>query len=297
MKKQKLTAFFLTAALTAASLAGCAQPSGAQNSSAASASPVAADSSSAAPASSASQASGTDSDPNSLLNQIKQKGVLLVGTEGTYSPFSYHDSGDKLVGFDVEIAEAVAGQLGVKAQFVETKWDSMIAGLDAKRFDVVFNQVGITDERKQKYDFSTPYTVTRAALIVHQDDTAIKSFDDLKGKKSAQSLTSNYAQMAQQFGAQLVGTDGFNQSADLVIEKRADATINDDIAFYDYKKQKPDAPIKIAATQDDASQNAALIRKGNDSLVKAIDDALAKLTADGTLSRISDKYFDKDVTK
>ena len=287
MKSNKIGSLLLTAALALTSLAGCSQPAAPTASSAAV--------SSVAPSSAASGASSAQSED--LLSQIKQKGVLTVGTEGTYSPFSYHDASNKLVGFDVEIAEQVASQLGVKVQFVETKWDSMIAGLDAKRYDAVFNQVGITDERKQKYDFSTPYTVTRAALIVRDDSTGIKSFDDLKGKKSSQSLTSNYAKMAQKYGAQLVGTDGFNQSADLVIEKRADATINDDIAFYDYKKQKPDAPIKIAATLDDASKNAVLIRKGSDSFVKAVDDALAKLTADGTLSKISQKYFGKDVTK
>ena len=222
---------------------------------------------------------------------------MLVGTEGTYSPFSYHGADNKLTGFDVEIAEAVGKELGVKTQFVETKWDAIIAGLDAKRFDVIFNQVGITDERKAKYDFSTPYTITRAALVVRSENQDLKTFDALKGRKSAQSLTSNYAQMAQKYGAELVGTDGFNQSADLVISKRADATVNDDIAYYDYKKQKPDAPLKIAATLDDASKNAALIRKGNDSFTQAVNGALAKLTDDGTLSKISNKYFGKDVTK
>lgn len=286
MKKIKIVSILLTAAVFSAAFAGCAQPSGESG---------AAPSGSSAGSSQA--ASASSSGDGSLLDEIKQKGVLTVGTEGTYSPFTYHDESNKLVGFDVEIAEAVGKELGVKVEFVETKWDSIIAGLDAKRYDTIFNQVGITDERKEKYDFSTPYTVTRAALIVPDGNTDIKSFDDLKGKKSAQSLTSNYAKMAEQYGAELVGTDGFNQSADLVISKRAAATINDDIAFYDYKKQKPDAPIKIAATLDDASENAVLIRKGNDSFVKAVDDALAKLTEDGTLSEISQKYFGKDVTK
>lgn len=284
MRQNRFLAVLFTALLTSTAFTGCSQSSRTQNPTAVSSGAV-----------SSAAASGSTSD--SLLKQIKAKGVVLVGTEGTYSPFSYHDAGNKLVGFDVEIAEAVGKELGVRTQFVETKWDSMIAGLDAKRFDIVFNQVGVTNERKQKYDFSTPYTVTRAALVVRSDNQDIKTFNDLKGKKSAQSLTSDFAQMAQKYGAQLVGTDGFNQSADLVISKRADATINDDIAYYDYKKQKSDAPLKIAATLADASQTAALVRKGNESFVKAVDDALAKLAADGTLSQISNKYFGKDVTK
>jgi len=243
------------------------------------------------------QSSANSSASQSLLEKIKEKGVLTVGMEGTYSPFTYHDDSNKLVGFDVEVAQAVGKKLGVKVEFVETKWDSIIAGLDAERFDAIFNQVGITPERQAKYDFSTPYTVTRAALIVASDNDKIKSFDDLKGKKSAQTLTSNYAQLGQKYGAEIVGTDGFNQSIDLVTSKRADATINDDVVFYDYLKQKPDAKVKIAATLADASKNAVLIRKGNDSFVKAIDKALAELEADGTLKKISEKYFGVDVTK
>ncbi len=115
----------------------------------------------------------------------------------------------------------------MKAQFLEGKWDGLIAGLDAKRYDVVINQVGITDARKQKYDFSEPYIASKAVLIVREGDDSIKSFEDLKGKKAAQSLTSNFGKLAEKSGAELVGTDGFDQSIQLVLTRRADATIND----------------------------------------------------------------------
>lgn len=239
-------------------------------------------------------AAGTSGDG---LAAIQKAGVIKVGTEGTYSPYSFHDADNTLTGFDVEVAKAIADKLGVKAEFEETKWDSMIAGLDAKRFDVVINQVSITDERKEKYDFSDPYTYTHGALIVKKGDSSIKSFADLKGKNSAQSLTSNWAKTAQQYGANVVSTDGFNQSIDLVLQGRADATINDDVTFYDYLKQKPDADVEIAAKSDDVSASAVLIRKGNPELVAAVDTALSDLKKDGTLSKISEKYFGTDVTK
>ena len=91
------------------------------------------------------------------LAQIKSSGVFRVGTEGTYAPFTYHDETGKLTGFDVDIATAIAQRLGVKPQFVEGKWDGLIAGLDVNRYDAVVNEVAITDARKAKYDFSTPY--------------------------------------------------------------------------------------------------------------------------------------------
>src|SRR3954468_6253525 len=151
------------------------------------------------------------------LDDIKAAGTLRIGTEGTYAPFTFHDASGKLVGFDVEIGEAVAAKLGVKAEFVEGKWDGLIAGIDAKRYDTVINQVGITDARKQKYDFSEPYIASKAVLIVRDGNDDIKSFADLKGKKSAQSLSSNFGKIAQTAGAELIGTDGFDQSIQLVL--------------------------------------------------------------------------------
>ncbi len=231
------------------------------------------------------------------LDKIKQAGVFRIGTEGTYAPFTYHDTSGKLVGFDVEIGEAIAAKLGVKAEFIEGKWDGLIAGLDAKRYDTVINQVGITDARKQKYDFSEPYIASKAVLIVRADDNDIKNFEDLKGKKSAQSLTSNFGKLAEAAGAELVGTDGFDQSIQLVLTGRADATINDSLSFLDFKKQKPDAPVKIAAEKGDADYSGIIIRKGEPELLEAINKALADIKADGTYQKISDTYFGQDVSK
>ncbi|EUB98629.1 ABC-type transporter, periplasmic subunit family 3 [Rhizobium sp. CF080] len=231
------------------------------------------------------------------LAAIKSAGIFKIGTEGTYAPFTFHDPSGKLAGFDVEIGQAVAAKLGVKAEFVEGKWDGLIAGLDAKRYDTVINQVGITEARKQKYDFSDPYIASKAVLIVRQDNRDIKGFADLKGKKSAQSLTSNFGKIAEQAGAELVGTDGFDQSIQLVLTRRADATINDSLSFLDFKKQKPDAPVKIAAEQNNADYSGIIIRKGEPELLGAINKALADIKADGTYQKISDKYFGQDVSK
>ena len=231
------------------------------------------------------------------LDAIKAAGVIKIGTEGTYAPFTYHDTSNKLVGFDVEIGEAIAKHLGVKAEFVEGKWDGLIAGLDAQRYDAVINQVGITEERKAKFDFSDPYISSKAALIVREDNAEIAGFDDLSGKRAAQSLTSNYGKMAEEAGAQLIGTEGFDQSIALVVQGRADATINDSLSFLDFKKKQPNAPVKIAATEDDASYSGVIVRKGDPELVVAINKALKEIKADGTYQKIADKYFGQDVSQ
>lgn len=231
------------------------------------------------------------------LSSIKSAGVLKIGTEGTYPPFTYHDASGKLAGFDVEIGREIAKRIGVKAEFVEGKWDGLIAGLDAKRYDAVINQVSITPERQAKFDFSEPYLSSKAVLIVNSNNTAIKSFDDLKGKKSAHTLTSNYAQLARKYGAEVVGTDGFDQSVSLVAQGRADATINDNLSFLDFKKHKPDAPVKIVAAQSDAEQVGVLIRKDNPQLQQAINTAIDGIKSDGTYQKISNTYFGTDVSK
>lgn len=231
------------------------------------------------------------------LDQIKAAGVIKIGTEGTYAPFTFHDIANKLVGFDVEIGEAVAKKLGVKPEFIEGKWDGLIAGLDAKRYDTVINQVGITEARKQKYAFSAPYIASKAVLIVRANDDTIKGFEDLKGKKSAQSLTSNFGKLAEASGAELVGTDGFDQSIQLVLTRRADATVNDSLSFLDFKKKQPQAPVKIVAEKADADYSGIIVRKGDDDLVSAINKAIADIKADGTYKTISDKYFGQDVSK
>ncbi|OYR19438.1 amino acid ABC transporter substrate-binding protein [Brucella thiophenivorans] len=231
------------------------------------------------------------------LDAIKAAGVIKIGTEGTYAPFTYHDKDNKLVGFDVEIGEAVAQKLGVKPEFVEGKWDGLIAGLDSNRYDAVINQVGITEERQKKFNFSNPYIVSKVVLIVSDKDDTIKDFADLKDKKSAQSLTSNYGKLAKDAGAELVATDGFDQSIQLVLTGRADATLNDSLSFLDFKKQKPDALVKVVAEKENADASGIIVRKGDDDLVAALNKALDEIKADGTYDKISHKYFGQDVSK
>ncbi|WP_108398038.1 amino acid ABC transporter substrate-binding protein [Devosia submarina] len=233
----------------------------------------------------------------SALDEIKQAGVLRIGTEGTYAPFTFHDASGELVGFDVEIGREIAERIGVEAQFVEGPWDGLIAGIDANRYDVVINQVGINEERQAKYDFSEPYIASKAALVVKADNTDITSFEALSGKRAAQTLTSNYGKLAQQYGAEIVPTEGFDQSIALVLQGRADATINDSLSFFDFTKQQPDAQVKIAATEADADFSGVLLAKGKPELLQAINDALAEIREDGTYSEISEKYFGEDVSQ
>ncbi|MTH54481.1 transporter substrate-binding domain-containing protein [Bacillus mangrovi] len=238
-----------------------------------------------------------ESSGGDLYDQIKEKGVVTIGTEGTYAPFTFHDKSGKLTGFDVEVAEEVFKRLDIKTKFVETKWDGMIAGLDAKRYDMVANQVAIRPERLEKYDMSEPYIVSKAVLIVREDNNEIQSLADLKGKKVGQSLDSNYRKIAEENGASNTVVEGFNQSIDLIAAGRVDATINDSLSFLDLKKQRPELPIKSVYEEKDATENAFLFRKDSGKLKTEVDKALADMKKDGTYLKISEKWFGTDVSK
>ena len=247
--------------------------------------------------------SGTDNSTekpaeSGLLDDVLADGVLNVGTEGTYAPFSFHDETGKLTGYDVEVTQEVAKRLGVEVKFFETQWDSVFAGLDAKRFDMIANQVGINDERKAKYEFSQAYTHSNSVLVIRADDDI--AFDGMEGKKAAQTLTSNYGELAKANGAEIIKIDGFNQGVDLVVSKRVDGTYNDKLSALDYLKQKPDAPIQIVEeeeiSEDNQSESAFLFRQGSTDLIEEIDKALDAMREDGTLKSISEKWFGEDVS-
>ena len=273
MKKNRLFAFALVLVLAAsAMLAGCAA--------------------SGKPAES-TEAAGDQ------LARIQAKGEIIVAMEGTWAPWTYHDESDQLVGYDVEVAKAVAEKLGVTASFVEGEWDGLLAGLDAGRYDIMVNGVGITAERQEKYNFSTPYAYNKTAVIVRGDYDEIHSMEDLKGKSTANTISSTYATQAEAYGATVTGVDDLNQTIELLLAGRIDATLNTEVVFEDYKKAHPDADITIAAYSDEVENIAIPVRKDGDSatLLAAINQALAELDADGTLAALSNKYFGKDISR
>lgn len=230
---------------------------------------------------------------------LVQDGTLTVATEGTYRPFSFHGDGGSgdLTGYDVEIIQAVADKLGLEVKFQETQWDAIFAGLDAGRFDVIANQVTINDEREEKYLFSEPYTVSPGVIVVADDDDSISSFADLDGKTTAQSLTSNWKDLAEESGAKVEGVEGWAQAVELLRQGRVDATINDKLTFLDYETTNSPTGLKIAAETDEAGEQAFAFTKDKEALVEAVDAALEELRADGTLAEISEKYFGEDVSQ
>lgn len=233
------------------------------------------------------------------LAQIQKKGELVVAMEGTWSPWTYHDESDQLVGYDVEVANLIAEKLGVKAVFVEGEWDGLFAGLDAGRYDIVINGVEITEERGEKYDFTDPYAYIRTAIVVNGSNDEIQSFEDLNGKNTANTISSTYAELAESYGATVTGVDDLNQTFELLLSGRIDATLNAELTYYDYMKAHPDRDLKIAALTEEASLVSIPLRKGaqSESLREAINRAIAEISESGELTKLSEKYFGSDISK
>jgi cystine transport system permease protein len=239
---------------------------------------------------------GCGGDDTGGFGALEKSGVLRVGTEGTYAPFSYHDSATgELVGYDVDVAEAVGDKLGLKVEFVETPFDSIFAALEANRFDVVANQVTITDERKAKYDLSQPYAIGEGVIVTKADDNSITSLADLKGKTTAQSETSNWAQVARDAGATVESVEGFTQAIKLLNQGRVQATVNDSLSVLAYQATTGDTSIKIAANIGEKSEQAFAARKDS-GLMDDINGALDELEADGALERISTTYLNANAS-
>lgn len=240
-----------------------------------------------------------DENEGDLLAQIQQKGKITVAMEGTWAPWTYHDENDNLVGYDVEVAKAIADKLGVEVEYVEGEWDGLLEGLSSGRYDIMVNGVDITDERRESYDFSTPYAFNRTAVITAGDNEDIKTLEDLKDKTTANTISSTYAALAEQYGAKVTGVDDLNQTFELLLSGRIDATLNAEMTYYDYMKEHPDANAKIAVLTEDANQIGIPMKKGDETktLREAIDKALAELAEDGTLTALSEKYFGTDISK
>lgn len=243
----------------------------------------------------AASAKGSDD----LLKTIQERGTIIVGLEGDWAPWSYVDENDELTGYDVEVAKAIADKLGVEIQIVPGEWDGLFAGMDAGRYDMVVNGVEVTEERADKYDFSTPYAYIRTALIVKGDNDSIKTFEDLKGKKTANSIASTYMNLAESYGATCYGVSTLDETLTMVLQGRVDATLNAIVSFTDYMAQHPDSNLKVVATTEDASNVAIPMRKGDEtaSLREAVNKAIDELREDGTLSELSTRFFGEDISK
>lgn len=234
---------------------------------------------------------------DSSLDDVKSRGKLLVGMSGQYPPFGYREGNGDLKGFDVEITTEIARRLGVKTEFVTMPFKGLMAALDSSRFDLIANQMAITDERLQRYAFSTPYVQSASQLLVHKENNEIKSLADVKGKTFAASQGSNYEKVLLEAGAKV---EHYTTNATIysdIAAGRIAGTMNDRLQVA-YLVKTSNLPLKGVGESDKKIPIALMLRKeGSSSFREGVDKALADMKADGTFLKISEKWFGIDVSQ
>jgi L-cystine transport system substrate-binding protein len=233
--------------------------------------------------------------------------AVAVGTEGTYAPYTFRDEKGQLTGYDVEVVKEIGRRAGFEPRFVPTPWDSMFLGLEARKFDLVANQIAKNPERERKYLFSDPYLVAGAQIIVKANRTGrFASLADLKGLKVGTGVGSNYAKMLEEHNAKhpeaAIRVETYDGDVSTVLQDiaagRLDATVNDRLTA-GYAAQKLKLPVKAVGEPIALVPSHFVVRKdpSGEALVKRIDGALAAMKKDGTLSKLSLQWFGADYTK
>lgn len=234
---------------------------------------------------------------SAVNSELTNKGKLTIGLEGTYSPYSYRKN-NKLTGFEVDLGKAVAKKMGLKANFVPTKWDSLIAGLGSGKYDVVMNNITQTPERAKQYNFSTPYIKSRFALIV-PTNSKIKNLKEIKGKKIVAGTGTNNANIVKKYQGNLTPNGDFSSSLDMVKQGRAAGTVNSREAWYAYSKKNSTKGLKMidVSSEQKPAKISALFNKKDSAIQSSYNKALRQLQQDGTVKRLSEKYFGADITE
>lgn len=226
-------------------------------------------------------------------------GTLMVGVEIGYPPMEYFDTdGAPPIGFDVEVANALADYLGLELELVDTSWDGIFAGVDTGKYDCIISCVSITDERKEQFNLTKPYVSNHTVLIV-PNDSEIDSMEALNGHSTAvqaETTADDYMkEHSAELGAELFQYDKVINCFDDLKAGRTDSVFTDSVVAAYYLGDEA-SNYKTVWENDELEPIGICLKKGNDGLTQAIDDALDALSADGTLGTIAEKYFGTDLT-
>jgi len=231
-----------------------------------------------------------------LIDTVRQRGTLKIALEGTYPPFNYRE-GKTLTGFEVELGQELARRLGVRPEFVTGEWSGLLAGLQGGKFDVVMNQVAVNEARARVFDFSRPYTISSAQLVVRKNETRTLSGANLRGTKVGVGQGSNYADLARRLdGVEVKVYPGAPEYLQDLASGRIDAALNDSLLI-PFAIRESRLPLKAGAPVGSTATMAIPFAKGNPGFKRAIDQALLAMQQDGSFARISNKWFGQDVSQ
>lgn len=231
------------------------------------------------------------------MERLDETKVMKVAFEGTYPPFNYMDDNNEFAGFDVDISNELAKRLDVEAEFIATKWDGLIGGLKADKFDIVIGQMTVTEDRKKSVDFTDPYVITGSVLITREDTTDITELDDIKGKKVGTGGGTTFEEVANSVdGAEVKLYKAVGDYIQDLTNKRLDVIINDQLLM-SYNIQENNLPIKITSDILNKDEIGMAVNKGNEDFIGKVNEALAAMKEDGTYNEIYKKWFGTEPLK
>jgi cystine transport system substrate-binding protein len=234
-----------------------------------------------------------------VLAEAKTRGHLRVAMEGSYPPFSFLDpKTGQMTGYDADVARLLGMQLGLPVEIVTTEWADIFAHLAEGRYDVIVSQVSVTPARRQLFDFSTPYTYSRPQLILRSNERAVYTgLAALKGRTIGVARGTIYEAQAHAVpGIRVRSYPAAPETLQDLAFGRIDAALNDSL-MVSYLVQNATLPIKAGPLVGAGVQAAVTFRKGDPALKAAVDGALGRLQADGSLSKVARKWFGVDVSR
>ncbi len=235
------------------------------------------------------------------LDEVKKRGVLMVGTEAAYVPYEFFKDG-KIIGYDPDIIDHLVTKLGVKAQIIDTAWNGIIPALYAKKFDVIVSAMTITKERAEKVLFSMPYADASNVILLRVDESRIKSADDLSGKIVGVQIGSAAAGIIKVFEDKLkaAGKPGYAdvkqyehypEAYQDLINKRIDAVVNSKSTMMVVMNDAPGKFKMLAGVSDITAYFGMAFRKEDTAFQSFVNTELAAMKSSGELSKLQEKWF------
>jgi ABC-type amino acid transport substrate-binding protein len=241
------------------------------------------------------QSSTTTTKPSeqSHIDQIKKNGKFVVATSA-YRPFQFHDEkSNKLIGLNIDMAEAIAKKIGVPLEVIEIPYPSLIPALQNGQADIVIAALYITDQRKEVVDFTDPYMDTGMILVVKAENNTIKSVDDLKGKVVGVKAGADSEKVAQDLKAK--GYDftvkSYNQTEDYLLDienGRLDAVINDVLFQLSYNQERPG--LKVVGDPFTKVSVGMAVRKGDKELLDVTNTVIRDMKQNGDSEKLYQKW-------
>ena len=226
-----------------------------------------------------------------VLERMEESKEMNVAFEGTYPPFNFIDENDEFQGFDVDISNEIAERLGVKANFIATKWDGLIGGLKADKFDIIISQMTVTEERKKSVDFTDPYVISGSVLITREETNDITKLEDIKGKNVGVGGGTTFEDVANSVeGAEVKLYKAVGDYIQDLTNKRLDVIINDQLLI-SYNIKEMNLPIKISSDILNKDEIGMAVNKGNEDFIEQVNAALSEMKEDGTYAEIYKKWF------